>query len=117
MGIKHRADSGFRMFRVFSKLCLGGQVGSSEMPYVSYPRPLYVILKTTDLPRRMEYKNFIDNLSQNNANYNNPEQAITTANLCDTISRDINTDSQRLFTNFCKTKMTQVTKAECLMFV
>lgn len=43
----------------------------------------------------MEYKNFIDNLSQNNANYNNPEQAITTANLCDTISRDINTDSQR----------------------
>jgi hypothetical protein len=43
----------------------------------------------------MEYKNFIDNLSQNNANYNNPEQAITTANLCETISRDINTDSQR----------------------
>jgi hypothetical protein len=43
----------------------------------------------------MEFKNFIDNLSQNNANYNNPEQAITTANLCDTISRDINTDSQR----------------------
>jgi hypothetical protein len=43
----------------------------------------------------MEYKNFIDNLSQNIADYNNPEQAITTANLCDTISRDINTDSQR----------------------
>lgn len=43
----------------------------------------------------MEYKNFLSNLSQNNANYNNPEQAITTANLCDTISRDINTDSQR----------------------
>ncbi len=43
----------------------------------------------------MEHKNFIDNLTQNNANYNNPEQAITTANLCDTISRDINTDSQR----------------------
>ena len=43
----------------------------------------------------MEFKNFIDKLSQNNANYNNPEQAITTANLCDTISRDINTDSQR----------------------
>ncbi|TAF66449.1 MAG: DUF3883 domain-containing protein [Cytophagales bacterium] len=43
----------------------------------------------------MEYKNFIENLSQNNANYNNPEQSITTANLCDTISRDINTDSQR----------------------
>jgi hypothetical protein len=43
----------------------------------------------------MEYENFIDNLSQNNANYNNPEQAITTANLCDTISRDIITDSKR----------------------
>jgi hypothetical protein len=43
----------------------------------------------------MQYQNFIENLSQNNANYNNPEQAITTANLCDTISRDINTDSQR----------------------
>lgn len=43
----------------------------------------------------MEYKSFIDELSLNNANYNNPEQAITTANLCDTISRDINTDSQR----------------------
>lgn len=43
----------------------------------------------------MEHKSFILNLSQNNSNYNNPEQAITTANLCDTISRDINTDSQR----------------------
>jgi hypothetical protein len=45
--------------------------------------------------RQMEYQKFIENLSQNNANYNNPEQAITTANLCNTISRDINTDSQR----------------------
>ncbi|MGF1532743.1 MAG: sacsin N-terminal ATP-binding-like domain-containing protein [Bernardetiaceae bacterium] len=43
----------------------------------------------------MKHKNFIDDLSQNNANYNNPEQAITTANLCETISKDINTDSQR----------------------
>lgn len=43
----------------------------------------------------MNNKQFIDNLSQKNADYNNPEQAITTANLCDTISRDINTDSQR----------------------
>ncbi len=32
MGIKHRADSGFRKFRVLIKLCLGGQVRSSEMP-------------------------------------------------------------------------------------
>jgi hypothetical protein len=37
MGIKHRADSGFRKFRVYSKLCVGGQVSSFEMPYVSYP--------------------------------------------------------------------------------
>ncbi len=39
MGIKHRADSGFRKFRVIRKLCLGGQVRGSEMPCVSYPRP------------------------------------------------------------------------------
>jgi hypothetical protein len=37
MGIKHRADSGFLEFRVLNKLCLGGQVNSSEMPYISYP--------------------------------------------------------------------------------
>ena|GEM_PF-3771593 len=38
MGIKHRADSGFRKFSAFSKLSLGEQVISFEMPYVSYPR-------------------------------------------------------------------------------
>ncbi len=43
MGIKHRADSGFREFWVINKLCLGRQVCSSEMPYVSYPRPLMAI--------------------------------------------------------------------------
>ncbi len=43
----------------------------------------------------MQNKEFIDLLSHSNSNYNNPEQAITTANLCETISRDINTDSQR----------------------
>ncbi len=43
MGIKHRADGDFRKFRVLSKLFLGGQVYSSEMPYVSYPLPLAVI--------------------------------------------------------------------------
>ena len=42
MGIKHRTDGGFRKFRVLIKLCLGGQLRSSEMPYVSYPRPLVV---------------------------------------------------------------------------
>jgi len=45
MGIKHRADSGFRKFRVLSKLCISGQVRCSEMPYVSYPGPLAVILR------------------------------------------------------------------------
>lgn len=39
MGIKHRADSGFRKFLALSKLCLAGQVWSSEMPDVSYPKP------------------------------------------------------------------------------
>ena len=43
MGIKHRADSGFRKFSILSKICLGGQVSSFEMPYVSYPRPLGII--------------------------------------------------------------------------
>lgn len=43
----------------------------------------------------MKSKKFIEQLSNSNSNYNNPEQAITTANLCDTISRDINTDSHR----------------------
>jgi Domain of unknown function (DUF3883) len=43
----------------------------------------------------MEEKQFIEKLTHNNSDYNNPELAITTANLCNTISRDINTDSQR----------------------
>lgn len=43
----------------------------------------------------MREKIFIDNLNRKNSDYNNPELAITTANLCNTISRDINTDSQR----------------------
>lgn len=40
MGIKNRADIGSRKFRVLIKLWLGGQVRSSEMLYVSYPKPL-----------------------------------------------------------------------------
>ncbi len=32
MGIKHRADSASREFLAFSKLSLGGQINSSEMP-------------------------------------------------------------------------------------
>lgn len=43
MGIKHRADSGFRKFSTLNKLCLGGQVRSSETPYVPYPKPLALI--------------------------------------------------------------------------
>jgi hypothetical protein len=42
MGIKHRADSGFRKFRFLSKLGFGRTVKCFEMPYVSYPRPLAV---------------------------------------------------------------------------
>lgn len=37
MGIKHRADSGFRKFRSLSKLGFGRTVKCFEMPYVSYP--------------------------------------------------------------------------------
>ena len=44
MGIKHRADSGFRKFRVVRKLCLGGQVSSFEMPYVSYPNLATIVI-------------------------------------------------------------------------
>jgi hypothetical protein len=36
---KHRVDSDCRKSQVLSKLSLGGQVRSSEMPYVSYSRP------------------------------------------------------------------------------
>lgn len=43
----------------------------------------------------MTQEQFINKLTVKNSDYNNPEQAITTANLCDTISKDINTDSQR----------------------
>jgi hypothetical protein len=45
MGIKHRAESAFRKLESLSEPSLGGQVRSSEMPYVSYPRPLVVIKK------------------------------------------------------------------------
>lgn len=40
MGIKHRADGGFRKFSALNKVRLGRTVKCSEMPYVSYPRPL-----------------------------------------------------------------------------
>jgi hypothetical protein len=37
MGIKHRADNGFREFLALSKLGFGRTVKCFEMPYVSYP--------------------------------------------------------------------------------
>jgi hypothetical protein len=50
MGIKHRAYSGFRKFSALIKVRLGRTVKCSEMPYVSYPKPLCATLKddTTD---------------------------------------------------------------------
>ena len=54
MGIKHRADSGFRKFRVVRKLCLGGQVSSFEMPYVSYPNLVYHLKSREWLTKRDE---------------------------------------------------------------
>lgn len=45
MGIKHRADSGFRKFRTLIKVRFVRTVKYFEMPYVSYPRPLSVRLK------------------------------------------------------------------------
>ena len=43
----------------------------------------------------MTEKTFIENLSQKIANYNTPEQAISQANSCDSLSNDIYTDSKR----------------------
>lgn len=43
----------------------------------------------------MNGKIFIQELSQKIANYNNPEQAISQANSCDSLSNDIYTDSKR----------------------
>lgn len=40
-------------------------------------------------------KNFIEALSREISNYNNPEQAISQANSCDSLSSDIYTDSKR----------------------
>ncbi len=37
MGIKHRADSGFRKFSALSKIGFGRTELYFEMPYVSYP--------------------------------------------------------------------------------
>ena len=51
MGIEHRADSGFRKFSALSKVRFGRTIRCFEMPYVSYPRPLYAISKLRTLFR------------------------------------------------------------------
>jgi HSP90 family molecular chaperone len=43
----------------------------------------------------MDNKTFIKQLSQKIADYNTPEQAISQANSCDSLSNDIYTDSKR----------------------
>jgi hypothetical protein len=43
--IKHRSDGGFRKSWASSKLSRGGQVTSSEIPYVSYSNPVAGIMK------------------------------------------------------------------------
>lgn len=48
MGIKHRADSGFRKFRTLIKVRFVRTVKYFEMPYVSYPRPL--VASVSELP-------------------------------------------------------------------
>jgi len=37
MGIKHRADGGFRKFSALNQVRFGRTVKCFEMPYVSYP--------------------------------------------------------------------------------
>lgn len=43
MGIKHRADRGFRKFSALIQVRFGLAVKSFEVPYTSYPRPLPVM--------------------------------------------------------------------------
>ena len=47
MGIKHRADSGFRKFSALSKIGFGRTELYFEMPYVSYLNRC-IALKTND---------------------------------------------------------------------
>jgi hypothetical protein len=43
MGIKHRVGSDYCKFQILSKLSLSVQARNSEMPFVSYPRPINYI--------------------------------------------------------------------------
>ena len=45
MGIKHRADSGFRKFSALSQVRFRRTVKCFVMPYVSYPKPLCAMRK------------------------------------------------------------------------
>ena len=53
MGIKHRADSGFRKFSALRKIGLGRINKSFEMPYVSYPRTLTSAKQNHDTPKAL----------------------------------------------------------------
>jgi short-subunit dehydrogenase len=59
MGIKHRADSGFRKFSALSKLGFGRSVKCFEMPYVSYPRPLCLIVGRHNKQTKLRMKKAI----------------------------------------------------------
>ena len=60
----------------------------------SLPR-LKLYCETLDVEQMTEEEKFINDLTRKNSDYNNLEQAILAANLCNTVSRDINTDGQR----------------------
>lgn len=54
-----------------------------------------IYCETLDVEQMTEEEKFINDLTRKNSDYNNLEQAILAANLCNTVSRDINTDGQR----------------------
>lgn len=64
MGVKYKAGSGFRKLRFLSKLCFGGQVRNSEMPYVAHSRPLTILV------RRTKQANLIFNYDNSRFGYN-----------------------------------------------
>lgn len=59
MGIKHRADSGFRKFRTLIKVRFVRTVKYFEMPYVSYPRPLAASDKDMPIIKKMSIKKIL----------------------------------------------------------
>jgi Domain of unknown function (DUF3883) len=51
--------------------------------------------ETLDVEQMTEEEKFINDLTSKSSDYNHPKHAIDLANLCNTVSRDINTDGQR----------------------